>query len=1508
MKPWFCVSICLSLLLSTAAHAQEASYSPPPGSEISASAVFSWIDAPQHSGYRLLFRRKDTGTIVASVDIGGNDTTICPTDTYCRLAGSAANYPTLETREYEWVVFAKDSATGIWKWWHPGIWSSFYVMPRIPIAVTGEWIGNKLLLNWPSSPDTTQYRADIDNVFTKTYTEDYLCNAPACAGESDVGHIDYGTIRVLLRACGLHGRCTQDGARTEAYRAPPSPVGAVNLVIPSENSTINGMTDVVWQDQKQLERWHIRIEKDTGGPTMSTVTDEAPWRKTVACIPPICSRQYPLTPGFYILTISAYSGGVWGPESAIAFTVAANSTTPEAISPADAQTTSIYPLFLWKKVAGADSYKISVSTDTEEVLDQTVACKTKLCTFDLLMQNLPLAPASYTWTVRVNVDGMPTTTKSAFNTSFSYVPPAPEIVQPLEGESIGFATQVSTAYLADPQVPFFTLKIDGPLGFQYTSPSIKRSSENCKIVQRDNVYKLNCVHTNPETVPLSCASSGPHKVVVKTHTFTSLSGGNVSLSQSPPRSFQRLCERIGGSAKDIYTIFAQNMQFLSVVDLTKVYGVTNKERVLDLVRYIRKNDFDVVALSEVFSPEARDLLSLHMRQGYPYQFGSIDTAGDVAFTLREGSPYEATSGLAIYSQFPAHKEAKSWNSNWQCTSELFNQISESHPLYESELLSLNDHLWFNQYCEAEGIDAQAAKGLAAIRLENPKTGVPLLVAWSHTQAATNEGLLTQLGNTVHLPIPDDYSYKDSYWKRETQLKEASESLKYLRGSMPATFDAFVLGDWNIPQPMSMSSAPKWPGGSSTNIIPGKPDLNLAANSANPFAMYDPGCALLGCADPKNPTYADLVGKEFDPTPDGWIPQTLYSQYWKAFDPRNTDRYLAQFYDLWLEQPQGNFGFTYDRRNPAALCSEQGEPCHGRNAQGFDHGQRYDVVLARLHASNIENMQRTGTSYPGTASARWVNKRSCVQHVHLARDFGKSDHYGTIIEVGPEEPYCSPMTAKAEAQNQMGGQPPNYVAPADKAFNKYIGLHEGTFLHGGANEWFYISEKGGYDFVNEGGLPFWVEAYDPKDLSSPLDVADSTQKRKGGLFGAPGCNQEASDASIEKFGTIPKECATEETRVTYKSPGPFYARIYPVNPDGSRCLTCTGNYRVRIRSRSCKIVWEAVPTVAGLGMADWDKNPEGWFGPGQRNCWFSVELRQPTRADDFQTFILGDLATANGNRCSHASGPGTCSASYTARLYRKGTQQSDPAEIPPGTLIPPITHDAGTNGSNLVTNPAWEIESAAKNPHHREQFLWLVERSDTSRAHVALLPWYTNLKSVLFRSIRALEIDDDDKFICIPIPLFGCIPIRDPFQTEDEARIATSVNNSSMGVISRDFERGSVFNFTNSWPGSSPNESSDVYAGEPSATTRGTTFNFTEAAWVHAEDVDDDSANDALIADHLMVGIATPGGGLDKQSSQIINKDIGNRLPDVPFLWEFTDTGFLGAKVDYELEGRILRDP
>ncbi|MGE0008428.1 MAG: endonuclease/exonuclease/phosphatase family protein [Parvibaculaceae bacterium] len=1502
---YFVAFVIAVLTAAQDATAQSPPFLPARDGELALDGTFAWLDHPKYKSYHLLVRRFDNKAVVHSVFIDGADPGVCPNDGYCRLSPGAPAYPALTSIRYEWAILGQVAATGASEWWQPSNFTPFYAMPLLPAKVEAEWTGDTLEFDWPASFGAAQYRAEILNVFLPPFSALYSCPASACSGTRNVGNIKFGTFTVSVHACGLHGRCTRSGTNAEATRPPPGPIPAPNVFLPADGSTVKGMTLLAWQDQTNVERWRIAIGKDTGAPEMTVVVEETPWRTAVSCGKPLCTRQFALPPGFYAASVAAYSGGVWGPPRSVAFEVDSNGVTPAIASPGGAQATSIYPLFAWKGIAGVTSYVVSVDNGAN-VITRTVPCSAALCSFDTFDDQKPLPPGDYTWSVRIDVDGMPWAARTAFTTSFSYAPAAPEIVQPLERESLGLTSQVSTVFLADVQVPFFMATIRGPGGYyDHASPQIRRSSADCRLQWVGAQIRQNCSYTNPADAPLSCAGSGFHNVVVKTFTYTNLTGGNKSFSESPAREFSRLCEPPGGDAKDIYTIFAQNTQFLPL-DLSTVYGMSQKERILELVKYIRRNDFDVVALSEVFSPEARDFLSLHMRQGYPYQFGIIDTAGDVAFTLREGSPYEATSGLAVYSRFPAFKETKSWNSNYQCTDDLFNQISESHPLYENVLLSLNDHLWFNQYCEAEGMDAQSAKGLAAIRLENPKTGVPLLVAWSHTQAATDEGLLTMVGDAVGVPLPDDYSYKDSYEKRESQVKEAGDSIAYLVGRMPAAFDAFVLGDWNIPQPMSMSRPPTW--SSASGDRPGKPDLALAADPANAFAMYDKGCAVLGCDDPKDPSFASLVGDEFDPTPDGRIPQNLYSQYWLSFDPRNDERYIKQFYDLWLEQPLGDFGFTYDRRNPAALCSEEGEPCHARDPRGFDHGQRYDVVLARLHASNIENMKRTGASYPAGASPRWRGNVACVQHVRLARDFGRSDHYGTIIEVGPRADFCSPMTAKAAAQDRMSGQPAGYVPPADKAFNKYLGVHDGHFRHGGAGEWLYISEKGGYDFVNEGTMPIWIEAYDPSDLSTPLDTADSTQKKTGGLFGDPACNRESSGVSIEHFGYIPKECATSETRVTYRSPGPFYVRVYPVTPDGSRCYTCTGTYRLRIRSRSCKIVWDAVPTKSGLTMSDWDRNPEGWFGPGQSSCWFSAELRQPTKDDDFQTFTLGDLAAANGNRCAAASGPGTCSTAYTARLYHKGVTQTDPLDIPGGTIVPPITHDATTDGTRLLTDASWAVEEAAGNDHHLEQYLWLVQRSDKSKGHVALLPWHSDLKSVLFRSIRALEIDDDDKFICIPVPFFGCVPIRDPFQKEDEARIVIATNGAFDGVIAHDFEKGSALGLPNAWPGSLPGEVSAVYAGVPGAETRGTTLNFTQSAWIHAEDADDDSANDWLIADHLMVGIPVPGGGLDKQTSEIIYKDIGGGRPQLPFLWEFTDSGFLGAKVHYELEGRILRDP
>jgi len=138
---------------------------------------------------------------------------------------------------------------------------------------------------------------------------------------------------------------------------------------------------------------------------------------------------------------------------------------------------------------------------------RNVACSADLCSLDMFSDQKALPPGNYTWSVRIDVDGMPWSPKTAFTTSFSYAPPPPEIAQPLEGESLGFANQVSTVFLADVQVPFFAVTIQGPGGyFNHTSPEIRRSSADCTLQWVDSAIKQNCSYTNPTSAALSCAT------------------------------------------------------------------------------------------------------------------------------------------------------------------------------------------------------------------------------------------------------------------------------------------------------------------------------------------------------------------------------------------------------------------------------------------------------------------------------------------------------------------------------------------------------------------------------------------------------------------------------------------------------------------------------------------------------------------------------------------------------------------------------------------------------------------------------------------------------------------------------------------------------------------------------------------------------------------------------------------------------------------------------------------
>ena len=89
---------------------------------------------------------------------------------------------------------------------------------------------------------------------------------------------------------------------------------------------------------------------------------------------------------------------------------------------------------------------------------------------------------------------------------------------------------------------------------------------------------------------------------------------------------------------------------------------------------------------------------------------------------------------------------------------------------------------------------------------------------------TDQGPTTELG----LPVPNDYSYKDSHEKRDMQFKEARDSINHIVGTLPSgsAFDAFLLGDWNLPQPQSVSGAPAWDG-TFAGVISGTGGVNKA---------------------------------------------------------------------------------------------------------------------------------------------------------------------------------------------------------------------------------------------------------------------------------------------------------------------------------------------------------------------------------------------------------------------------------------------------------------------------------------------------------------------------------------------------------------------------------------------------------------------------------------------------------------------------------------------------------
>ena len=1365
------IVVCMLTAVSRAV-----AYTPAKDDETTIATPFVWNDGAQFSKYQIMIRRTDTGSVVHTAIIDGADPVTCPGSGTCSLHLGATGYPALETRNYEWTVFGLNGATGIWQWWDPATWSPFHPLPAEPASLTAVWNMANVDMAWPSAQGAASYRADFVHDLYKPASATFSCATPTCSGSENVSYIPYGTIHVTLHSCGIHGRCTKEGAKKDVtLSCPATPVAPV-IVAPAAGATVGGMVPVQFSHTAYSERFGIMIVDDATG---ATVVEEEVEYGQLSCTKSSCVRVYPLPPGSYTVTVKSSCGGAAGPGASRSFTVDTSKSAPQMLAPTPGQQTSVYPLIVWKKVLNVDLYEVALTaTATNTTTKRLATCyDPSLCAFDTRKEALPPMTGMYTAAVRVGMTSMPFSPAVTFEPSYAYVPGPPEMLKPEEGADILWAPDVSVTFKVDAQVPLVSTEVTAAGGFSAKSGDIFRDSPACALVSGSSLSLL-CSHTS------KLNQYGNHTAVAYAWSFTDVAGGRTN--RLAHTSFTRPFPT-GGSAKATYSIYAQNMQFLPSSPLngggSNAYFQSDASRADALADFIIRNNFDVVALSELFTMEAKEQLNKRLSWSYN-GVSHIDTAGRwdemtagsiiagyfggwwlgapgagaaLGFNKNvEDWSKEANSGLAVYSKFQIQEYPnKGWDENSRCTNETFNEIDEYHPDNESKKFKINDRVWFRQYCKGVGNDAMSAKGIAAVELENPRTGHPLLLMWSHTQAFT--------GTSSFLGFPNG-DFGPSYDARLHQVEDdAWPAVKYLLQRYSGDpFDAFIVGDWNIPSPPSAGRVPRKNDGSNSQQD-GWADYSL---------MYT---GPPSTSDPRNPTLASLVGNDA-----GFGANiTLFDEYWKYFDQRNAGRTFRGFHDLWLENPAGDPGFTFDPAgNKVAKCHETGEPCWGKTPH--DKGDRYDQVLARFHAANIPLSDRDGNAiypgsvFPGKGHWAWAENKSCVQHVRLTKEFGLSDHWGTVIEVGPDAPYCGPNRAKADPHLwRTPENAPLPTPPKDKTFDSAAGIHQSAFPYGGANEWFFFSEAGGFDVVplnKDPSIPaLRIDAYDARDLSTMMPVADAEQNTNQTLEGT--C-PEAPEA-IGAQGFLPQSCATSQKRITYRSPEPFFVRIRPATKNGQVCDTCTGNYGVLFRKRTCKMSWDAIP----VGQKIPNTTDLGWFGEGQPQCWFSYELPRETLDSDHQSVTVADLHSANDPLCQSQGGAGACSGEYEASFF-DAAPAVDKNSTPPEPTVEIHPKHAFTPGGGekiLQTSSAWFTPSAqmpagVMPETGRRKFYAMVRRSDTSRAHPASFPWTTNLKMATYHSVMVHDIEDDLEIeIEICLPIVGCVidEPKDPFETEDE---------------------------------------------------------------------------------------------------------------------------------------------
>jgi len=338
--------------------------------------------------------------------------------------------------------------------------------------------------------------------------------------------------------------------------------------------------------------------------------------------------------------------------------------------------------------------------------------------------------------------------------------------------------------------------------------------------------------------------------------------------------------------------------------------------------------------------------------------------------------------------------------------------------------------------------------------------------------------------------------------------------------------------------------------------------------------------------------------------------------------------------------------------------------------------------------------------------------------------------------------------------------------------------------------------------------------------------------------------------------------------------------------------------MRFRERTCRAPKEAVAVSSGVLDPGLAATERGWFGAGQAQCWFQVELQAPTAASDFQTLTLANIGGRTHERCVSQGGAGACSRRYDAEIYRSRADADAGVAMPGTHVTQPVPVPAGSADHAFLVDAGWDL--SVERDTGRKAYYVKVLREDLSRPHEAILNYDSNLKSVVFQVVGTTNIEDDYLFTGF-LPLIGSFIVNDPFNNTDEDRVRQIVNNVQISFddveLNVDNQGGDYFRFPDRGPdGRRIDEGARRgYGGTwRSGDKIGTWVNFTQFARVEVIEQDDFSAWDWVVADHLQCGKqgqVAPAGGWQAARFQ----ELWNALPKVAHA---TGNRFGGESFDY----------